>query len=251
MPRNPSGYSFNVTDLQENLRAVPTHAQLASLMSNAYWGMDYLSDLAGRYGWNAVKQRFLQARAETQIKVRRGDFGEALVVQYLKEVEQYHIPLDKLRFKIAANQTLPGTDCIGFKLENARLIEVCYVESKVRTSLNLSVAVAGARQLRQDADAVMPEILTFVARYMGKANKPLVELVEQYLFSRDTELDTFKLLVFHEHAAWDERILTYLADEEIRLEPLEVYVARIANLAALSDAAFMALGANEVIEDDD
>jgi hypothetical protein len=91
-------------------------------MSNAYWSMDYLADLAGRYGWNAVKQRFLQARTGTQIKVRRGDIGEALVVQYLKAVEQYHIPVEKLRFKIAANQTLPGTDCIGFKLDNARLI---------------------------------------------------------------------------------------------------------------------------------
>jgi hypothetical protein len=35
------------------------------------------------------------------------------------------------------------------------------------------------------------------------------------------------------------------------LEPLEVYVARIANLAVLSDAAFRALGASGVIEDDD
>jgi hypothetical protein len=32
---------------------------------------------------------------------------------------------------------------------------------------------------------------------------------------------------------------------------LEVYIARIINLAGLSDAAFRALGASEVIEDDD
>ena len=57
--------------------------------------------------------------------------------------------------------------------------------------------------------------------------------------------------MFYENDAWDERILQNLEDEEIGLEPLEVYVARIANLAALSDAAFTALGANEVIEDDD
>jgi hypothetical protein len=174
-----------------------------------------------------------------------------VAVQYLKEGEQYHIPVVKLRFKMAANQTLPGTDCIALKLDNARLVEVCYVESKVRTSTELSVAIAGAGQLRQDADAAMPEILTFVARCIKEANTRVAELVEQYIFSRDTELDTFKLLVFHENNTWDERILQNLHDEEIRLDPLEVYVGRIANLAALSDAAFGALGATEVIEDDE
>ena len=251
VPRNPSGFSFDVTDLQENHGSVPTHAQVAALMSEAYWGTNYLSDVAGRYGWEAVRQRFLQARAGTHMRVRRGDFGEAVAVQYLKGVEQYNIPVVKLRFKMAANQTLPGTDCIAFKLGNARLVEVCYVESKVRTSLDLSVVVAGVGQLRQDADAAMPEILTFVARRISEANNPLAELVEQYIFSRETELDTFKLLVFHENETWDERILQNLEDEEIGLEPLAVYVARIANLAALSDAAFRALGANEVIDDDD
>ena len=183
--------------------------------------------------------------------VRRGDFGEAIAAQYLQEVEQYHIPVPKLRLKIIANQTLPGTDCIAFKLDNARLVEVYYVESKVRTSPDLSVAVAGAGQLRQDADTATPESPTFVARCMRGANDPLTELVEQYMFSRDTELDTFKLLVFHEHALWDERILQNLEDEEIALEPFEVYIARITNLAELSDAAFRVFGANEVIEDGD
>jgi hypothetical protein len=58
-----------------------------------------------------------------------------------------------------------------------------------------------------------------------------------------------KLLVCHENDTWDERILQNLEDEGIGLEPLEVYIARIAHLAALSDATFRALGANEVIED--
>ena len=63
--------------------------------------------------------------------------------------------------------------------------------------------------------------------------------------------DTFKLLVFHEHHIWDEWILQNLEDEEMGLEPLKVYVARITHLAALSDATFRALGANGVIEDVD
>jgi len=126
---------------------------------------------------------------------------------------------------------------------------LCRVEGE--DFLDLSVAVAGASQLRQDADAAMPEILTFVARCISETKNLLTELVEQYIFSRDTELDTFKLLVFHENDAWNERILQNLEDAEIGLEPLEVYAARIADLATLSDAAFRVLGASGVIEDDD
>ena len=87
VPRNPSEFFFKVTDLQENHAAVPTHVQLASVMAEAYWGTDYLSELASRYGWEAIGQRFLHARAGTQIKVRRGGLGEVVAVQYLKEVE--------------------------------------------------------------------------------------------------------------------------------------------------------------------
>ena len=137
---------------------------------------------------------------------------------------------------------------VGYRTAKTR---VSPFESKVRTSLDLSVAVAGASQLRQDADAAMPEILTFVARCISETKNLLTELVEQYIFSRDTELDTFKLLVFHENDAWNERILQNLEDAEIGLEPLEVYAARIADLATLSDAAFRVLGASGVIEDDD
>ena len=57
--------------------------------------------------------------------------------------------------------------------------------------------------------------------------------------------------MFHEDEAWDERILQNLEDAEIGLEPCEVYVARIAHLAVLSDGTFRALGASGVIEDDD
>ena len=89
----------------------------------------------------------------------------------------------------------------------------------------------------------------FVTRCSKESDNPLAELIEQYIFSRETELDTFKLLVCHENNAWDEQVLQNLEDEEIGLEPLKVYIFRIAHLASLSGAAFGALGATEVVED--
>jgi hypothetical protein len=248
--RETSGFSFNVIDLQEDKSSVPTHTELASLLREAYWGEEYLSILAGRYGWEAVKDRFVQARAGTRLTVRRGDFGEALAAQYLREVEQYTIPVTKLRFKITANQTLPGTDCIAIKLQDDRLIAMCYIESKFRKSLDLSVAVAGVTQLKQDADTAIPEILTFVARRLNDSNSELAEIVEEYIFSRNIDLDNYKLLVFQEKDSWDERVLQNLNDEEVGLNPLDVYVARIDNIIGLSDDTFGALGAIEVVDDD-
>lgn len=248
--RNPAGFPFDVIDVQEVPGSAPSTADLASLLREAYWGEEYLSELATRYGWEAVKGRFLQARAGTQLKIKRGDFGEAVAVQYLTEVEKYSVPVAKLRFKIASNQTLPGTDCIAIKVANARLVEVCYVESKLRTSRDLSVAVAGVTQLKQDADTALPEILTFIARRSRETGDRLTEFIDQYIFSRDTGLDNFKLLLFYEQGLWDERVLQNLEDEEIALKPLGVYVVKIGNIINLSDGAFGALGVVEVTNDD-
>jgi len=248
--RQTSRFSFDIIDLQEDKNFVPTYHELASLLREAYWGEEYLSVLAGRYGWDAVKDRFLQARAGTRLTVRRGDFGEALAAQYLGEVEQYTIPVTKLRFKITANQTLPGTDCIAIKLQDDRLVEICYVESKLRKSLDLSVAVSGVTQLKQDADTAIPEILTFVARRLNEERSTLAEIVEEYIFSRNIELDNYKLLVFQERASWDEKVLQNLDDEDMGLNPLGVYVAKIDDITGLSDNTFNALGASEIVDDD-
>ncbi len=181
--------------------------------------------------------------------VRRGDFGEAVTVAYLKEVEGYTVPISKLRFKIGSNQTLPGTDCVSIKLSGQSLAEVAFVESKLRTSLDLSVAVAGCSQLKKDAESDVPEILTFIARRLRDIDHPLTDLVEGYVFERNTDLDKYLLVILHEKAAWDERILKNLEDEEVGLEPFHVYVAQISDLRSLSDGAFSAMGA-AVIEDE-
>ena len=248
-PRAASDFSFEVTDLQETSE-VPSSAELAELLSDSFWGNDYLASLAGRYGQNDVQKRFVQARAGKLQSAKRGDFGEAVAVDYLRKVDGYHIPIQKLRYKISADQTLPGTDCIALRLANGELEEVLYVESKLRTYRDLSVAVLGSRQLERDAHSENPVILTFIARRLQEVNDPLTTLFESYLFERTETLDKYLLMLLCQADCWDERILENLEDEEIELRPLHVYVAKIANLKELSDGAFSVMGA-EVVEDDD
>lgn len=247
-PHPASTFSFDVTNLKETSQ-VPSSRELADLLTESYWGNSYLASIADRYGFDAVRDKFLRSRAGARLQVRRGDFGEAVTADYLKRAEGYLVPVLKLRFKIATDQTLPGTDCVAFKLSGTNLVEVVFVESKLRTSLDLSVGVAGSQQLKQDADSATPEILTFMARQMRDSSNPLTVSFEEYLFNRNTDLDKYLLVVLHESSTWDERILDNVEDAELGLEPLHVYVATISDLKDISDSAFSVMGA-EVIEDD-
>ena len=85
-PRSASTFSFEVTDLKETT-AVPSSHELADLLAESYWGRDYLASVADRYGFEAVRDKFLRKRAEARLPVKRGDFGEAVTVDYLKNVE--------------------------------------------------------------------------------------------------------------------------------------------------------------------
>ena len=248
IPRADSNFSFEVTDLEET-DSVPSPTELANLMKDAYWGSDYLANVAAKYGFEEIRDKFLRPRAETMSSVRRGDFGEAVTVEYLKTVEDYHIPVMKLRYKVGANQTLPGTDCIAFRFSDGRLVKVAFVESKFRTARDPAVAVEGAKQLQQDVDSATSEILAFVARQMREMGDPFAELIEDYIFDRDTELDEFLLMILYEKAIWNEQILENLEDENLDLEPIHLYVARITGLRQLTDAAFSELDV-EVGDDD-
>ena len=248
IPRADSNFSFEVTDLEET-NSVPSPTELADLMSDAYWDTDYLANVAARYGYGEVRDKIIRSRADTLPSVRRGDFGEAVTVEYLKTVEGYHIPVMKLRYKIGANQTLPGTDCIAFRFSDGRLVKVAFVESKFRTAKDPAVAVEGTKQLQQDANSANSETLAFVARQLREKGDPLAELIEDYIFDRDAELDEFLLMILYEKAIWDERILENLEDESLDLEPLHLYIARITGLRQLADAAFSKLDV-EVVDDD-
>ena len=247
--RQQSNFSFEVTDVIEDTQArSPT--ELADVLRESYIGNEYLAGLAGRYGYDAVRDRFLASVDGARPVVKRGDFGEAVTTEYLRSVEGYCIPVIKLRYKIIANQTLPGTDCLALKLDDGALVEVAFVESKFRASLDMAVAVKAAKQLKQDADQTYPEILMFVARQLREASNPLAGPFESYFFGPGVELDKYVIMVIHENSIWNEGILANLEDEEIELEPLHTYIARVAGLIELTDTAFSQLGV-EVVEDDD
>ena len=241
VPRS-TPYSFKVVDLEE-ISPVPTPAVFAGLLRDAYLGQETLADVADRYGFAAVKAKLLAPLIPVRENAQRGDFGEAVTVEILETLEGFHVPINKLAYKITADQSLPGPDCLAFKLSQGELEEVAYVEAKLRTTRDALVAVNGVRQLEQVSKAREPELLTFVLRRLRDKGDVLANIVETYVFGRNDSKDRYLLSVLYENDHWGEGILERLEDEGIGLEPLVVYVTRIAQLRSLVDETYAELKA--------
>ena len=66
--------------------------------------------------------------------IRKGNFGEVLASEYLKQKEGYLIPVYRLRYSQHPNASPPGDDVLAFKLDRPKgsKKEVCITEVKVR-----------------------------------------------------------------------------------------------------------------------
>jgi hypothetical protein len=253
--RDPCPYSqFAVVDVNQ-LRELTAQAreEIRDVLVTARFAPSFLANLAEELGWEMVKERIVDEGIVKRGTVSRGDFGEAMFDRFLEEHHGYIIPVKKLRFKVTAGQSLPGTDILAFRL-NARseITEVCYVESKLRTIRDYTVAVKGYEQLREDFESRLPEILTFIAARLDDRSDPLLPAFRDYLRNRldTTDMDYFRLGLCWDFALWNERALDNLEDNGVELPTLVVHVLRIEALSTLCDEILTDIGSTTIIDDD-
>ena len=231
---------FQVVDLEES-KEIPSRQYLSALLRDNFWGNEYLSGLARRFGWDRVHDRLIGNRWPANKTTARGDFGEAVSAEFLKCVEGYSIPIAKLRYKWTSGQTLPGVDCVAFKSVDGHITEVAFMESKYRSTLDLSVAVDAAKQLMSGIAGSNADLLAFIIRQLRKDSHELAEAVEAYALGDSEGQDVHLIALICEKGHWDDRILANLQDESIELEPLRVYVAKIDGLNNKCDSAYETL----------
>ena len=251
-PRGDSQYSYSVNDIHPlaSSNEIPVE-QLAGLLQESYFGKVYLQGLVDRYGWQKVSKEILSHSVPTDIKVQRGDFAEAIAARWLEESEGYEFPVKKLRYKIRGNDTLHGTDCLALKLsDSGGLAEVCFVESKLRTSADNGLGIQGYTQLEADVNEVVPAILSFVGRQLAEKNHYLKQAFHDYIFSRDVQIETYKLWICYDESSWNEMLLQNLEDHGVNMLRFEVYVHLINQLAKVSDEVFALIGVVEVSDND-
>lgn len=252
--RNPCPYQgFSVVDVQEEqppTADVKTH--LSDLLRNARLDPGFLKTVAGILGWDEVGQWIGDAFAEGST-ARRGQFGEVLSSGALNQFHGYTIPVEKLRFAVTAGQSQPGVDLVAVKCDSASNVEeVCFVESKLRTSADTGAALQAYQELRGRIEKHVPAILLFVATVLHHRGDYLFGPFLLYLRDRQhkQERDSYRLFLTYERAAWSETTLGRLEDEQGDLDPLAVHVAQISNLRALTDEVFEEIGIQTLLDDE-
>jgi hypothetical protein len=225
---------------------------MEDLLRDARFDMAFLGDAAEYLGWASVRARVAAAQP-TGATARRGEFGEVLSAAVLDEFHGYTIPVQKMRFAIRGDQSLPGTDVIALRLGGAgEIVEVCFVESKLRTTGDTGAAQRAHEQLKSDYEQRAPDMLFFVAARLHERNDPLFPEFMRYMHDRESaaESDSFGLCLTWERVRWSEAVLQNLEDDEVELDPLTVHVFLIQDLAQLTNELFDAIGVETVTDDD-
>ena len=242
---------FDIIDVIEARPPTPEIRQhLQQLHLDAFAGLSTFEKIAARLDW-ARTNEWLRSKVPSIPRLKRGAFGEVLSGAMLRQFHRYTVPMEKLRFRFTPNQSPPFTDVVAFRLDDHKLTEVCFVESKLRTTGDTSAAKDGHDQLLADAKVAQPQILQFLAWHLDQHGSPLFEPLMEYLYDRSTvsEKDTFRLYLTWEQERWTETVLSNL-EGEVQLEPFTVCVTRIKDLAKLVDDVYASIGAPQASHDD-
>jgi hypothetical protein len=202
----------------------------------------------------AEARKFFSDSAPSHGGIRKGHFGEILAFEVKQEGEGYVVPIKKLRFVIG-NGTLHGTDVLAIKLDaQGDIIELHFVECKLRTNKDLDIAIDAARQLADDLKEKYPAIIRFVIARLKVDGSPLYEKVLAYLafIQSGGARRTAGISLCVESSSWDERSLDRLLDGKLAdLPALHVNIIKLPDLTVLVKKVFDRVPSITEISDDD
>lgn len=241
--------SFAVVDILE--AAAPSadvENHLCELVARSAVDLDFLADVTRRLGWRRAEQA-VGRRLPQNSRAQRGRFGEVLGVALLEQFDGYVLPIQKAHFAITGGQSQPSTDAVLMKLDSGSIVEVCFVESKLRSVRDRFAAVEGVRQLEADYAKDEHHMLLFTAARLYDTDDALYDPLLEYMASRsEVDIDSFRLMLCYEATVWTDDALNDLRDDEPTASPLTVHVTRVAELRKLVDTVFDRVG---IAVDDD
>ena len=241
---------FDIDGTNSLSEDVMTH--LKDILVTSRFDKDFLDRMAKHLEWDQLRD-LIAKHLPTNDKMRKGDFGEALTNAILEQFDGYVIPVPKLRFKLTKNQSLPGTDTLAFKVDHDhKIIEVCYVESKLRCAVDYRAAIDAYDQLQDDYSNILPAILQFTVQRLYERNDILFDSFAAYIAARNdtADMDSFRIGLHWENAEWREQVLVNLEGHNIILPNLSLHYVRVNGLLPLIQQLYSELGVTEVSEDD-
>jgi len=253
--REPTPYkNFKLFEIDEKVQVDQRiKSYVIELLKDARFDLKIFQTLASRLGWTEAAKLLSNILPKTQ-KMRKGFFGEVLACAVLVEFFGYVIPVKKWRYAISSDQSLPGTDAIAIEKQGGAISEICFVESKTRTTSDTSASIDGYKQLKEDYSQKIPDMVFFVLSRLKETKDPLLDDFANYAYDRRDlpDMETFCLSLTWDFDAWTETILSNLEEEtgDTSFPRLRVKRIRIKNLTNHIKELFEAIGV-EVLSDDD
>lgn len=249
---SPRYINFDLIEICEKIPITSEiEAYLEMLFIEARLNLSVFQRLAQKLSWSKVRS-LLSGSMPTYGTARKGFFGEVLLCALLKNIFGYIIPVQKSRYTITKDQTLPGADIIAIKTNQGTISEVCFVESKLRTTEDNGAAIQGYDQLKKYYSKEFPDMISFVLNRLGEINSPLFNDFFNYTIDRKdlSNIESFCLGLTWETAAWREKVLKKLEENiEANFPKLIVKRIMINNLDKTVGTIFKKFGVVELIDD--
>ncbi len=229
----PYGYR----DYTEVARPEDAPHRRAAMIRHAKCDPARLERLLNRVGWLATSARLRPPRT---VQGRHGDFGEVLAIGLIEVTTSYVVPIIKLRYQMDAEQSLHGTDIVGFLVFGAdadrQIDNLEFAEIKVRTSGKSNAkksALEAHNQLATDRTRMFADTIDFLSQRLDELDQTLSEAFDAYLASRDDGPDgDHRIVIVIDVDDFTDEILDNIPDPP-QCAPLAVDVVRIAGLADL------------------
>lgn len=236
---------FDAIAYSELPRPADLAAQLAEMIAHAKCNVSSLRRLFERVGYLGASARLAPSK---RVAGRHGDFGEVIAIGLLEEFSSVHVPVVKLRVQMDPEQSLHGSDVVGFHLAlsttgKLAVEDLEFVEAKCRTTRDKQQAAKAHQQLVADRDAQFADTLEFLhLRLEELGNEDLLDAFEAYLAARDTDPGgRYRLVLIFDEDEWKDDELAELPDPPDLCTPLTVEIVLVNQLATLIDATWAAV----------
>lgn len=195
-------------------------------------------DLLEVAGWTTAMAPLLAGRTA----VKRGDFAEMLAAEAAEAMDGMLVPVRKLRYQIDPNQTLPGSDVVGFVVdEDGAIVDLEFIESKYRTKPGQDIAVEAHEQLANDRSRGYATTIHFLASRLNELDPVLYADFLRFLSLRTLPGSRHTVVITCDEKNWREDIAENLNDLSSHLPELWLRVFRLDSAGDLVDAVYSAL----------
>jgi hypothetical protein len=117
---------------------VPTH----------YAAEERVADILRRLGKPAAAQ-FVEGKLPTSKSIRSGDLGEILATEWIASRGDYHVPINRLRWKDHRNMAMRGDDVIGIH-QDPQTNRLSFLKTEVKSRVTLGPAVVAEARASLD-----------------------------------------------------------------------------------------------------